>query len=383
MYDQILIRYGELTTKGKNRMSFIRKLKENVEYQLSDFENVKIKEEYDRMFVELNGENANNVLAKLKSVFGISSYSLVKQVRKDVDSINDFAVKVAQDSSAKTFKVNARRNDKSFGIVSEELKLIVAKAVLQKTSLSVDVRNPELEINVEIRSNGAFIMTSKVQGAGGYPLGIGGKVMLMLSGGIDSPVAAYQLMKKGLTVEFVHFATPPHTTEESLQKVFDLVKILTKYAGTLKVHVVDFTPIQNEIFCSSKDSYRITLMRRFFYRIATQLAVKNGCLAIANGESVGQVASQTLESMNTINEVTNYPVLRPLSMTDKIDIINIAKNIGTYETSIIPHEDCCTLFVPKNPVTKPRVEIAKKEELKMFAEGLTEEAVRNAKKYLI
>jgi thiamine biosynthesis protein ThiI len=186
-------------------------------------------------------------------------------------------------------------------------------------------------------------------------------------------------MRKGLTVEFVHFATPPHTTEESLYKVFDLVKELTKFAGKLKVHVVDFTPIQNEIFCSSKESYRITLMRRFFYRIAAEIANQTNCLAIANGESIGQVASQTLESMNAINSVTNIPVLRPLSVMDKVDIIEIAKRIGTYETSIIPHEDCCSLFVPKNPVTKPTAHESEKQEAHMFADGLIKDAIEKMK----
>lgn len=381
MYDMILIRYGELTTKGKNRMEFINKLRDNVKYQIHDFKNAKIIKEYDRMFIELNGENAELIIDKLKDIFGIHSFSLVKKMENDLDAISEYSLKIAQAENAKTFKVNVKRNDKSFPKTSDEIKRIVATVILKNTELKVDVHNPELEILIEIRKDASYITTSKIKGAGGYPLGMGGKVMLMLSGGIDSPVAAYLLMKKGITVEFVHFATPPHTTEESLYKVMDLVKVLKKYGGGLKLHVVDFTPIQNEIFCASRDSYRITVMRRFFYRIAKELAEKRGCLAIANGESLGQVASQTLESIMAINDVTNFPVIRPLATMDKLEIINIAERIGTYTTSIIPHEDCCTLFVPKNPVTKPKVEHARAQEEKMFIDGLLEEVVKNCKEY--
>ena len=357
-YDTVLVRFGELSTKGKNRKDFINRLFRNIQYMLRDFHELEYQKAYDRIYIRLNGADHEKIKEKLQKVFGISSFSFTEKVPADMDSIISTCLRIASESDARTFKMITRRHDKSFPLRSDDINRQTASAILKNTGLKVDVHDPELPIRVEVRREAAYITSEKIPGAGGYPAGINGKVLLMLSGGIDSPVAAYQLMKRGLNVEAVHFASPPYTSENARNKVLTLAGMVSEYQGKMKVHIVNFTDIQLNIYKTAGDPYAVTLMRRMMFRLAEKIAQKNGCLAVGTGESIGQVASQTLESIACINEAVRIPILRPLVCYDKLEIIELAKKIGTYETSILPYEDCCTIFDPKNPVTKPTVEKA-------------------------
>ncbi|MCI5723838.1 MAG: tRNA 4-thiouridine(8) synthase ThiI [Erysipelotrichaceae bacterium] len=374
-YDTVLIRYGELSTKGKNRRDFITRLYTNIKYMLRDYPNLTYRKTHDRIYIKLTDENPEDISNKLKKVFGISSFSFTERIPSDIEAIKETCLRIAKVSNKKTFKMITKRHDKSFPLNSDSINRQVAGEILQNTDLKVDVHQPDLAIRVEVHSNDTYITSDKIQGAGGYPAGINGKVLLMLSGGIDSPVAAYQLMKRGLNVEAVHFASPPYTSENAKQKVLDLAAQVSEYQGHMKVHVVNFTQLQLEIYKHAGDPYAVTLMRRMMYRLAERISTKYGCLAIGTGESVGQVASQTLESINCINAVTNMPVLRPLVCYDKVEIIELARKIGTYETSILPFEDCCTIFDPKNPVTKPSIVKSEYYESKFDYETLIQQVV--------
>lgn len=355
-YDTVLIRYGELSTKGKNRKDFITRLYHNIKYALRDYPNLTYQKTHDRIYIKLTDENTDDISEKLKRVFGISSFSFTEKVDSDIETIKETCLRIAKDSNKKTFKMMAKRHDKSFPMISDEINRACAGNILHNTDLTVDVHNPELLIRVEIHEKYTYITSDKIKGAGGYPAGINGKVLLLLSGGIDSPVAAYELMKRGLYVEAIHFASPPYTSQAARDKVLKLAEMVSEYQGSMKVHIVNFTDIQLEIYKAAGDPYAITIMRRMMYRLAERIAKENHCLALGTGESVGQVASQTLESIAVINETIQIPVLRPLVCFDKVEIIDLARKIGTYETSILPFEDCCTIFDPKNPVTHPTSE---------------------------
>ena len=355
-YDTVLIRYGELSTKGKNRKDFITRLYHNIKYALRDYPNLTYQKTHDRIYIKLTDENTDEISEKLKRVFGISSFSFTEKVDSDIETIKETCLRIAKDSNKKTFKMMAKRHDKSFPMISDEINRACAGNILHNTDLTVDVHNPELLIRVEIHEKYTYITSDKIKGAGGYPAGINGKVLLLLSGGIDSPVAAYELMKRGLYVEAIHFASPPYTSQAARDKVLKLAEMVSEYQGSMKVHIVNFTDIQLEIYKAAGDPYAITIMRRMMYRLAERIAKDSHCLALGTGESVGQVASQTLESIAVINETIQIPVLRPLVCFDKVEIIDLARKIGTYETSILPFEDCCTIFDPKNPVTHPTSE---------------------------
>ncbi|MCI7724687.1 MAG: tRNA 4-thiouridine(8) synthase ThiI, partial [Erysipelotrichaceae bacterium] len=279
------------------------------------------------------------------------------------------------ESNKKTFKMMTKRHDKSFPMISDEINRCCAGEILHNTDLTVDVHNPELLIRVEVHEKYTYITSDKIKGAGGYPAGINGKVLLLLSGGIDSPVAAYELMKRGLFVEAIHFASPPYTSEAARNKVLKLAEMMSEYQGSMRVHVINFTDIQLNIYKTAGDPYAVTIMRRMMYRLAERVAQASHCLAICTGESVGQVASQTLESIAVINETITMPVLRPLVCFDKVEIIDLARQIGTYETSILPFEDCCTIFDPKNPVTHPTSEKSVHYETMFDYETLLNEAI--------
>lgn len=377
-YDTVLIRYGELSTKGKNRKDFIARLFKNVKYALRAYDDLTYQKTYDRIYVKLTNQDPDEISEKLKKVFGISSFSFTEKVPNDIESLKTRCLDIAKESNKKTFKIIAKRHDKTYAMHSDEVNRAIASTILKNTDLKVDVHNPELPIRIEIHSQDAYITSDKIPGAGGYPAGINGKVLLMLSGGIDSPVAAYQLMKRGLRVEAVHFASPPYTSENAKNKVLTLAKMVSEYQGSMKVHVVNFTDVQLEIYKTAGDPYAVTLMRRMMFREAEMIAKQTGCLAIGTGESLGQVASQTLESMNCINSVCTIPVLRPLVCYDKVEIIDLARKIGTYETSILPFEDCCTIFDPKNPVTKPSIEKSEYFESKFDYQTMISDAVANA-----
>lgn len=354
-YDHILVRYGELALKGKNRKSFMHILKQNVEKKLAAYPNIKVKARRDHMFILLNGEDHEPILEKCQDIFGIQSFSLAMKVENEKEQIKDAALEALKLEDGRTFKVTCKRPNKDFPIGSQDMNQILGGHLLSNTAdWSVDVHNPDVELRIEIRHDATYITSKKIQGKGGLPVGTTGKTLLLLSGGIDSPVAGYLTMNRGVEIEAIHFHSPPFTSERAKQKVEDLAKVLTKYGGDVKLHLVPFTEIQQKIFQEAPENYGMTIMRRLMLRISEMVAKQRDILSITTGENLGQVASQTMESMHTINEVTNYPIIRPLVAMDKIDIIDISKEIGAYDISIRPYEDCCTIFVPKSPKTKPR-----------------------------
>lgn len=372
----IIIKYGELTTKHDNINFFIKTLKNNIESSLSGIDN-KITYDVGRMFIET--DKYDEVVKKLTNTFGIHEINIAYEIDdRSLDNISKVLIELLSDKDFNTFKVVTKRSDKSYPIKSMDISRTLGAVVLKnKKTVKVDVNNPELLINVEIRNNKAYLYFEKVEGIGGYPVGTLGKGMLMLSGGIDSPIAGYLAMKRGIRIEGVYFDSPPHTSIDAKNKVLELASILSSYSGYVKLHVIHFTEIQEAIYRYCPKEYMITIMRRMMYRIAEKLAHKNNCKAIINGESVGQVASQTLTSMAAINEVIKMPVLRPVCCYDKIEIIDLAKKIGTYDVSIRPFQDCCTIFVPEHPVINPEIEKAREYEQAFDFETLINEAVKN------
>lgn len=377
VYDHILVRYGELSTKGKNKKDFIKRLLANVKNALCEFKGLTYERTHDRLYILLNGENAEAVADVLQHVFGISSFSFAIRIPSDIDKIIETGFTVAKNSTAKTFKIETRRSDKHFPMISDEINRTVAGEILRNTTLKVNVKQPDLRIQIEIHEQFTYVMTGRIPGAGGYPVGVGGKAVVMLSGGIDSPIAAYLTMKRGVALECIHYASPPYTSARAQEKVIELARLISRYQGRIRVHIVPFTELQLAIYQNCDESYAITIMRRMMYRIAERIAKDCHALAIVNGESIGQVASQTLESMTVINEVTKMPVIRPVATMDKVEIINLARKIQTYETSILPFEDCCTIFTPKNPVTKPTLEKAQKMESRFSFTELLDQCVKN------
>ncbi|MFB4166746.1 tRNA uracil 4-sulfurtransferase ThiI [Virgibacillus sp. JSM 102003] len=362
-YDHILIRYGEMALKGKNRKKFIVQLQSNIRRKLKAFPDVQVKRTQGRMFVLLNGHEPDPIIEKCSEVFGIQSLSLAVKVRNDEDEIKQAALWALNNSeNVNSFKVSVKRIDKNFPVRSQDMNQVLGGHLLSNTTgYTVNVHQPDLEIKVEIRTEATYITSSIIPGLGGLPVGTSGKSLLLLSGGIDSPVSGYLAMKRGVQLEAIHFHSPPFTSERSKQKVMDLAEKLTEYGNSIKVHVVPFTKLQQHIFREMPDGYAMTIMRRMMLRISEQVCRNESILSMTTGESLGQVASQTMESMNAINEVTNYPIIRPLVSMDKNDIINISRKIDTYDISIRPYEDCCTIFVPKSPKTKPT-----REKVNMF-----------------
>ncbi len=376
-YDLIMIRFGELSTKGKNKKEFISLLFDNVRNALKEFNEVYVERRYDHLYVHLNGVESSKVVDVLTEIPGIHSISLVKRVDSDIEVIKGAALELIKEEEGSTFKLTCKRANKDFPIHSDEIIRNVATVILKNTSLKVDVHNPDILLSIEIRDEGTYIFSKTIPCLGGYPLGAAGKALLMLSGGIDSPVAAYLLMRKGVRLECVHFASPPYTSEGVIIKLEDILSKLTRYQSEIRLHVVPFTKIQECIYKNIPEPYCITEMRRCMYKIAEKVAWKRGCLVIANGESIGQVASQTLASIRTINEVTSYPIIRPVAVMDKEEIIKLAVHIGTYDISIRPFEDCCTIFAPKNPKTAPKLDEIKKYEEKLPLDELIDEALKN------
>lgn len=376
----IVVRYGELSTKGKNRNSFIKQLKKNLQAQCKEFEKVEIVSNYNRILIQLNGHSGQAVLDKVKHVFGISSLSLGVKTQKDLEMISQTTLDIMKEKSG-TFKVETKRRDKLFGESSDHINRLVAGVLLKNTNLKVDVKNPDTLIKIEIEEmkDEAYILAHTIKGAGGYPVGVQGKGLLLLSGGIDSPVAAMMANKRGVFLEAVHFESMPYTSQNALNKVLELAQILTQYQPYIRVHLVSFTDLQLEIYDKVDESYAITLMRRFMVRIAEKLAQQHQCLSLISGESLGQVASQTLESLDVINRAIDGLILRPLIALDKNEIIELAKRIGTYETSILPYEDCCTVFTPVAPVIKPKLEKVLAYEKRFDVEALVDKAVAQVK----
>ena len=393
MYDMILIRYGEMTLKKKNYKQFLKAINDNIKDKIKDIPNLKFVNTDYRAYIYLNGQDYTKVIEKLNEVVGLYSYSLCKEVEKNIEDIAKWGIEVINDyireaniTSNFSFKVETHRGDKRFPLTSLEISSKVAGLILPKIEkMSVDVHNPDVTLSIDLRSEGAYIYTNTIKGLGGYPSGIGGSALLMMSGGIDSPVAGFLTIKKGVRISAIHYASPPYTSPMALQKVIDLLKVIAKYqdSGEIDLYVVPFTNIQTAIHNNANQIYLVTIMRRMMYTIATMLAKDKGFSALVNGESIGQVASQTLESMMVVNNVTNLPILRPLCAMDKIEIINIASKINTYDISIRPYEDCCTVFVPEHPIIKPRLDEVKYEEAKCNLEPLINEAYNNIKKYTV
>ena len=383
-YDHIMIRFGELSTKGKNKKDFIRTLAENVKNALKDWPELSFETRYDHIYVGLNGLDYQPVIERLQDVSGIHALSLVYRCDKDVEAMKESALRLINEEEGKTFKVKVKRGDKTYPLISDEITRIVAGHILRNTDhLKVDVHNPDILLSIEVRQEAAYIFCKSFLGAGGYPLGVGGKTMHMLSGGIDSPVAAYLMMKRGVSIECIHFASPPYTQMGVIYKLEDLLKVLTRYQPRIRLHIVPFTKIQEAIYDNAPESYCITLMRRMMFRLADALSKRRKCPVISSGESIGQVASQTLQSMHVINAVTNTPVIRPLATTDKLEIIKISKKIGTYDISIRPYEDCCTIFTPKAPKTMPHQDEVEEFEKKFDYESMIRDAINNVEVKII
>ncbi len=387
IYNQILIRYGDLTLKGKNQKEFLRQLYALMNLKLKGL-NIEIKNTRDRSYITLLDTDYKEVIKRLDYVSGLHSYSLVVKCESNLDIIKETSVLLINETIKEVtpFKVESKRADKNFPLTSQEMSKEIAGYVLSNCNqLTVDVHNPKVTLHVELRNDATYIYLDEIKGMGGFPVGIAGKGLLMLSGGIDSPVAGYLAQKQGVQIECIHFESTPLTSIESAQKVVDLVKIIANYAPKDKiyVHMVPFKELHMEIIDKIPDSYNITIMRRMMYRIAEKIAIKNNCLVIINGESVGQVASQTLGSMNTINSVTSMPVIRPVCTYDKNDIVKIAKKINTFDLSIKPFEDCCTIYVPKAPSTAPKKDKCELYEKNINYEELIDIAVNNTKSIVI
>ena len=379
-FDHLLVRYGELTLKGTNRKMFVNQLKDNVKRALIPLRGYHLKGKRDIMYIELSPEaDINEIIHRLSKVYGIKSISPVIKIDKNEEKINQSAIQLSQDFvKGSTFKVDVKRVDKSFRLDTYELQRQVGGAILKENNnITVNVKNPDYEIKIEVRMDTIYIYEKVIAGAGGLPVGTGGKTLLMLSGGIDSPVAGIEVMKRGVTVEAIHFHSPPFTSEKAKDKVIELTRILAERVGPIKLHLVPFTEIQKQINKVVHPRYTMTSTRRMMMRISDKVVHQINANAIVNGENLGQVASQTLKSMYAINHVTATPVLRPLLTLDKEDIIKKAKELGTFETSIQPYEDCCTIFTPKNPVTEPDFDKVVKYESVFNFDEMIENAVEN------
>ncbi|MDG4478805.1 tRNA uracil 4-sulfurtransferase ThiI [Streptococcus parasuis] len=377
-YSEIMIRYGELSTKGKNKMRFVNKLRNNIKHVLSVYPEVTVYFDRDRGHVYLNGADYQEVSASLKKIFGIQNFAPSYKVEKSVPALKEAVVEIMQTiyKEGMTFKIAARRSDHNFELDSRDLNQVLGDAVFSAIpNVQVQMKSPDITLRVEIRSDAAYISHEEIKGAGGLPVGTSGKGTLMLSGGIDSPVAGYLALKRGVEIEALHFASPPYTSPGALKKAHDLTRKLTAFGGNITFIEVPFTEIQEEIKEKAPEAYLMTLTRRFMMRITDRVREERGAMVIINGESLGQVASQTLESMQAINAVTNTPVIRPVVTMDKLEIIDIAQEIDTFEISIQPFEDCCTIFAPDRPKTNPKIKNVEQYEARMDVEGLVERAV--------
>ena len=371
----ILIKYGELTTKKGNRNFFINTLYNNLKNKLKNYE-VNIKKDRSRMYIEFLDKDLDCIKSIIDKTFGIHSYHIAYIVENDSDIIKEKVLEVLNKEEFKTFKIDTKRSNKNFSIHSQDMNRIIASQVLKNIDdISVDVHNPDILVKVEIRDDNTYIYLNNYSGVGGYPVGTQPRGLLMLSGGIDSPVAGYLAMKRGIVVDCVYFEAIPHTSLDARNKVIDLCKKLSIYTDHINLHIVNFTAIQEAIYKNCHEDYCITIMRRMMYRIMDKLTKMYKAYCIINGESIGQVASQTLTSMNVINSVTNVPVIRPVACLDKLEIMDIARKIDTYDISILPFEDCCTVFVPRHPVINPKLETCIREEEKFDYLSMIDKAI--------
>lgn len=376
MENMILIKYGELTTKKDNRKQFINILYNNLNEKIKKYD-AKIIKEHARMYIICN-EHTNEILDIVSNTFGIHAFNICYKTHTNTEDIKSLTLELLKQKNFKTFKVETKRRDKNFPIKSMDFNHVIGSHILKNINdIKVEVENPEILVHIEINKEDTYIYFNDIKGLGGYPVGVQQKGLLMLSGGIDSPVAGYLALKRGIKIDAIYFEAIPHTSLNAREKVKTLAKELLKYTTDINLYVVPITKLQEEIYKNCDSTYIITILRRMMYRISEQLANKNEQLVLINGESIGQVASQTLNSMRVINEVVKIPVIRPVACLDKLEIIEIAKKINTYETSILPYEDCCTIFVPRHPVINPKHEKCLKEEQKINYEQLIKESIEN------
>ncbi len=378
MQKMVMLKYGELSTKKGNIGLFLNTLKENIKGSLKDID-CDIRFDKGRMFILSKEENYEEVTNRLQNIFGIHEIDIVYEIKENkVEKIGQSLLELLKNYEFKTFKVVTKRSDKRYPLTSMEVSRFIGGVLLKNIpEIKVDVHNPDIYVNVEIRNDATYLYFEKIFGIGGYPVGVLGKGLLMLSGGIDSPVAGYMAIKRGVKLEAVYFESPPHTSIEAKNKVISLARKLALYNNDIKLHIINFTEIQEAIYKNIPHEYLITIMRRMMYRISAKIAGNVNAKVLVNGESIGQVASQTLTSMSVINEVVKMPVIRPLACFDKLEIIEIAKKIDTYETSILPFEDCCTIFVPKHPVINPELELCYQYEKLIAYEDLINKALKN------
>lgn len=377
-FDTIIIRFGELYTKGKNKKDFVNRLFHNMKNNL-DNEGIKFIKAHDHIYLELE-ENVDkeNLISQLKNISGIYSFSLANKIDATEENIIESSFKLLMNASKQnTFKVYTRRIDKTFPINSDSINRLVASKILKNSHYKVDVHHPDYLLSIEIRPHFAYIFLETIKGLGGYPSNTMGGALMLISGGIDSPVAASLLLKRGVHLEYLHFASPPYTNVAVIDKVKDLLNVISINQNHVYLHIVPFTKLQEEIYRHVDESYAITIMRRMMIRIACKVVKNRHLLAIATGESIGQVASQTLESMKVISSVADEVIIRPLATYDKVEVIKISKEINTYDISIRPYEDCCTIFTPKQPKTKPHLDKVLAFENKFDYASLVDECVKN------
>lgn len=382
MYNILIVKYGEIGVKGKNRYIFENKLIKNVKNILKPIGKFNVYKEYGRIYVDLDGYDYEEVVEEVKKVFGIVGVCPAVRAEKDYNLLKELALKMLEEKieqGYKSFKVDSRRGDKDFKLTSQEMSLDIGGYLVSqvKDKIAVDVRNPEVKIHCELRQNHVMVYSDTIPGYGGLPLGTNGRAMSLLSGGIDSPVASWMVAKRGMELECIHFHSYPFTSEKSQEKVRDLAQILAKYCGRVRLHKVNMLEIQKSIGLNCKDEEMTIISRRFMMRIAERVAESRHCDALVTGESIGQVASQTIQGLTCTNASVTMPVFRPLIAMDKTEIIEVAQKIGTFETSILPEEDCCTVFSPKKPVTKPKLDRIEKSENKLDVEKLIQDAIDN------
>ena len=382
MYNILIVKYGEIGVKGKNRYIFENKLIKNVKNILKPIGKFNVYKEYGRRDVDLDGYDYEEVVEEVRKVFGIVGVCPAVRAEKDYNLLKELALKMLEEKieqGYKSFKVDSRRGDKDFKLTSQEMSLDIGGYLVSqvKDKIAVDVRNPEVKIHCELRQNHVMVYSDTIPGYGGLPLGTNGRAMSLLSGGIDSPVASWMVAKRGMELECIHFHSYPFTSEKSQEKVRDLAQILAKYCGRVRLHKVNMLEIQKSIGLNCKDEEMTIISRRFMMRIAERVAESRHCDALVTGESIGQVASQTIQGLTCTNASVKMPVFRPLIAMDKTEIIEVAQKIGTFETSILPEEDCCTVFSPKKPVTKPKLDRIEKSENKLDVEKLIQDAIDN------
>ncbi len=379
----LIVRCGEVALKGMNKPYFERVLVERIRKRLKAYADVEVKRNEGLIFVRAPKElDIKGIIKEISKVFGVASISQAVEAESDLEAIGREAViymkRLIEEKGVKTFKVEAKRADKTFPVKSPEIgRIIGAKVLIGCKVLKVDVHQPEVELHVMVRHDRTYIFDGKVQGFGGLPLGTNGKGMILLSGGIDSPVAAFMMAKRGMLIEAVHFHSYPYTSPRAQEKVEELARIVASYCGRFKLHTVNLLPIQEQIVTNCPEEETTILVRRFMMKIAEKIAEDTGCMMLITGENLGQVASQTAEALVVTDASVKMPVMRPLIAMDKTDIMDKAQEIGTFETSIQPYEDCCTVFLPKHPTTKPKLERILESESKLDVEALVEAAVKS------